>query len=190
MRSAINARIVSGERRGAPGGAGSRSWSRSVDAAITSASITAPPGPLPRSAPRSIPLVAASRRASGDAGTRPRSSSVDRRPHLHRNGAPALRWAQPSAGFFGWARGSSSGAGDADGGAAPSRVCSRTIGVPTSTSWPTSTRNSLDDAVVPDLDVDVGLLRLDHGDQVAAVHGVARRDPPLDHPSFVHVGAE
>ena len=48
----------------------------------------------------------------------------------------------------------------------------------------------LDDTVVPDLDVDVGLLGLDQGDQVASMHRVAWRDPPLDHAALVHVGAE
>ena len=48
----------------------------------------------------------------------------------------------------------------------------------------------LDDAVVPDLDVDVGLLGFDDGHQVAAMDGVAGGHPPFDDATLVHVGAE
>ncbi len=48
----------------------------------------------------------------------------------------------------------------------------------------------LDGAVVPDLDVDVRLLGFDDRHQITPVDRVADGDTPLDHPAFIHVGAE
>ena len=47
-----------------------------------------------------------------------------------------------------------------------------------------------DHAVVEDLDLDVGFVGLDHRDQVAAVHRVARLHEPFEQPPLGHVGAE
>ena len=63
-------------------------------------------------------------------------------------------------------------------------------GVPTGTLVPTSTRNSLDRARLEDLDLDRPLLRLHHGDDVAALDRIARLDQPLDERSRFHVGAQ
>ena len=48
----------------------------------------------------------------------------------------------------------------------------------------------VDDTVLPDLDVDVGLLGLDACDDLAPLHPVADLDEPLDDRALVHVGAE
>ncbi len=48
----------------------------------------------------------------------------------------------------------------------------------------------VDDAGLEDLDIDVGLVGVDDGDDVAAAHLVAGLHPPLDDRPGLHVGAE
>ena len=48
----------------------------------------------------------------------------------------------------------------------------------------------VDDPVLEGLDLDLGLLGVDDGDDVPPSHGVAGADEPLDEPAAVHVRAE
>ena len=82
------------------------------------------------------------------------------------------------------------GGGGAAGSTSPASSLMIASGVPTGTFSPGLDEDLLDDAVHEDLDLDVRLVRLDLGDDVAAAHGVARLLVPLDERAGRHIGAK
>ena len=161
----------------------------------TSAASTAPFGPDPTTAPRSTPWSAARRRASGDArmngvgwwcaaAAAGRSSRAGLRRFRAFGSTDRAADSAASAAGVGAATDASAG------GQRRRRVPRRARTVPTGTSMPGSTISASIDAVLEHLDFDVGLLGVDHGDDVATVHGVAGLHPPLDDRADLHVGAE
>jgi hypothetical protein len=63
-------------------------------------------------------------------------------------------------------------------------------GVPTGTCCPGLHQDLIDDAGLEDLDLNRALLRLDHGDHVAAPHLLARLLQPFHQGAGLHVGAK
>ena len=139
----------------------------------TSRARTAPPGPEPARSRSAIPRSPASRRARGDAGTASERSGASTswtvravtaamaRPRLRRRLRRGLvDRAEPHQ-------------------QRPDR------------NNPAGRDDDLiDDALLPDLDVDVGLLGLDACDDLTTLHPVADLDEPLDDRPLVHVGTE
>ena len=136
-----------------------------------------------------MPRGCASRRAAGDA--RARAAAPGDRGDRRRGGA--ARGAVPAATLGaaaarrgrrrGWRGGRDAGLGFELGSNPRERRADRHLGVEID-------QDLLDLAGLEDLDLDGALLRLDHGDDVAALDPIAGLDQPLDQRARLHVGAE